>query len=277
MRKFILFIFTKTFWVNIGVFLVLFVIGIWTLFSFLNKRTLHGEEIKVPLIIDYHITEVKNLLEQDQLSFKIIDSIYVENLAGGMVVEQNPDSGMMVKDGRKIYLTLSSYSTPKISLPNLHSDDKRNAIAQLTSMGFRIGNIRYVPANGMDYIKWIEINSVKIEPRTRLDIGTKIDLVLAGGGVSEQFIKIPYLINSPLVGLDKTVLNTGLIVGSLIFDEEFSPEDSLKAVVYKQAPSTDDEDVHLGSAINLFITTDYNKLQENGLDSLQNEQNEMDK
>ncbi len=255
---------------------MLFVIGIWVLFSFLDKRTLHGEEIKVPLITGYHITEVKNLLEQDHLSFKIMDSLYVENLAGGMVVEQNPDSGMMVKDGRKIYLTLSSYSTPKISLPNLHSDDKRNAIAQLTSMGFRIGNIRYVPANGIDYIKWIEINSVKIESGTRLDIGTKIDLVLAGG-TSDQFIKIPYLINSPLVGLEKTVLNTGLIVGSLIFDEEFSAEDSLNAVVYKQVPSPSDEDVHLGSAINLFITTDYNKLQENGLDSLQNEQNEMDK
>jgi len=275
MRKFILFIFTKKFWVNLGVFLVLFVIGIWALFSYLDSRTLHGEEIKVPLVMGYHITEAGNLLEQEQLGYKIMDSIYVEKLAGGMVVEQNPDSGMMVKEGRKIYVTLSSYATPKIPVPSVNSDQKRNVIAQLTSMGFKVGKIRYVPSICEDCLLYFEIDSVKVKPGTRLDIGSKLDLVL-GGGASDQFIPIPYLINERLIGLEETVLNTGLIPGSIVVDGEFSSEDSIQAFVYKQIPEPGGNDVHLGSAITLFVTTDHNKLPNGELDTLQNDLNEME-
>lgn len=274
MRKFILFIFTKKFWVNIGIFLILFVIGIWILFSYLGKRTLHGEKIKVPFVIGYHITEVSNILSEKQLDHKIMDSIYVENMPGGMVVEQNPDSGMQVKNGRKIYVTLSSYSTPKIPVPSINQDQKRNVIAQLTSMGFKVGSIRYIPSICEDCLIYFEIDSTKVESGTRLDIGTKLDLVL-GGGASDKFIEIPYLIGERLIGLEDVVLNTGLISGSIVLDEELSSEDSLEAFVYKQIPAPGGEDVHLGSPITLFITTDNNKLQKTELDTIQQDTNEM--
>ncbi|MBD81611.1 MAG: hypothetical protein CL840_22015 [Crocinitomicaceae bacterium] len=266
MLKFIRFIFTKKFWVNIAVFLVLFVIGIWALFSHLGSRTLHGEEIKVPRLIGFHVSEIKNLLEQDGLNYAVMDSIYVEKSAGGMVVEQNPDSGMLVKNGRKIYVTLSSYTAPKIPVPNLKWDQKRNVIAQLSSMGFKIGNIRYIPSVCEDCLERIEIDSVELKSGTRLDIGTELDLVL-GGGSSDQFIPVPYLIGTPLRALENTVINTGLILGSVVLDEEMSSEDSSQAMVYKQSPEPGTEDVHLGTAMTVFVSTDYNKLPKNELDS----------
>jgi beta-lactam-binding protein with PASTA domain len=265
MLKFIRFIFTKTFWVNIGVYLVLLVIGIWAYFLYLGTKTNHGEQIHVPLLIGYHITEAQNILTQENLRDTVIDSIYVEDTPGGMVVEQNPDSGFAVKSGRKIYLTLSSYQAPKIPVPNLKSDSKRNAISQLTSMGFKIGELRYIPSICEDCVMSIEIDSNEIEPGTRLDIGTKLDLVL-GGGASDQFVPVPYLIGTPLKQLENTVLNTGLILGSVVPDEEI--EDSSKALVYKQMPEPGSGEVRIGTPINLFLTTDRNKLPENALDSL---------
>lgn len=267
MLKFIRFIFTKHFWLNVVLFLVLAVIGIWGFFQYLGIKTHHGEEIPVPSLIGYHLSEAENILEQESLNFVIIDSIYVEKTAGGMVVEQSPDSGFAVKEGRKIYLTLSSYQAPKIPLPNLKWDQKRNVIAQLTSMGFKIGELRYVPSVCEDCLERVEIDSVEIEAGTRLDIGTKIDLIL-GGGASDQFITVPYLIGTPLYTLEETVINTGLIVGSVIFDEELAAEDTAIAFVYKQIPEPGSADVYLGSPINLFITTDDNKLPDSTIDSL---------
>ena len=269
MLKFIRFIFTKHFWINLAVFAVLFVIVLWGFFAYLGQKTLHGENIKVPLLIGYHVSEAENILKQEQLNYQVIDSIFVENTLGGMVVEQNPDSGFAVKQDRKIYLTLSAYRTPKIPLPNLKWDQKRNVIAQLTSMGFKIGTIRYIPSLCENCLEHIEIDSVKIEPGERLDIGTKLELVL-GGGESDHFIAIPYLIGKSLVGLADTVTNTGLIIGSVILDEEFTLEDSLNAKVYRQIPEPGSGEVFVGSAITLFLTTDDNKMPQIAFDSIPN-------
>lgn len=261
MLRFIRFIFTKKFWINIGVYLVLLVLGITGYFYYLGVKTHHGEKIAVPHLIGYHITEAANLLQQNNLRDTIIDSIYVENKPGGMIVEQNPDSGLFVKDGRKIYLTLSSYNAPQIPVTNFKWEPKRNVITQLTSMGFKIGNIRYIPSVCEDCLEFIEIDSVKIEPGTMLDIGTKLDLVL-GGGSSDQFMMVPNLLRTRLVDLHETVINTGLIMGSVVPDAEFDAEDSLKAMVYRQDPEFGTDSVFIGSAITLYLTTDSTKLPE---------------
>jgi beta-lactam-binding protein with PASTA domain len=268
MLKFIRFIFTKSFWVNVGVFLVLLVIGIWGFFQYLGFKTNHGEEILVPSVIGYHITEAENIISQVQLNDTIIDSIYVEGSAGGMVVEQNPDSGFAVKSGRKIYLTLSSYQAPKIPVPNLKSDSKRNAISQLTSMGFKIGELKYIPSICEDCVMRIEIDSNEVEPGTRLNIGTALDLVL-GGGASDQFVPVPNLLGSNLIEIKEKILQAGLILGSVVIDEDIAEDDTLNALVYKQIPAPASEDVYLGTPVSVFISTDHNKLPELSLDSLQ--------
>lgn len=234
---------------------------------YLDNKTLHGDNIKVPLLIGYHVSEIENILVNEQLNYQIIDSIYVENTLGGMVVEQNPDSGFAVKKDRKIYVTVSAYKTPKIPLPNLKWDQKRNVIAQLTSMGFKIGPIRYIPSLCENCLEHIEIDSIEVKPGERLDIGTELELIL-GGGKSEHFITVPYLIGKSLIGLTDTVTNAGLIVGSVILDEEFTTEDSIKAKVYRQIPEPGSGEIFVGSAVTLFLTTDDNKMPQTSFDSI---------
>ena len=77
--------------------MLLFILGIWALFQYLNSYTLHGEEIKVPDLRGYHVSEIENLLINESLNYVIVDSIYVEKEGGGMVMEQIPDSGFHVK------------------------------------------------------------------------------------------------------------------------------------------------------------------------------------
>ena len=247
---------------HIGAYAVLVCIMLYGLFSYLNSYTLHGEELAVPNIRGYHISEVEHLLANESLGFVVVDSIYVEKVGGGMVMEQIPDSGFLVKMDRKIYLTLSAYQAPKIPLPNLKFDDRRNVIAQLRAIGFKVDSISYIPSECVDCLEFIEIRGKRIPPGTKLDIGTSLALVL-GGGKSDQFVPIPYLGGMSMADALETTKQAGLKISVMVLDAEFTASDSLNAFVYKQIPApTNNPSAYLGSPIQLFFTTDDNKRPE---------------
>lgn len=259
MIKFIRFIFTRKFWINIGVYVLLLFALIYGLFAYLNSYTLHGKEIKVPHLRGYHISEIESILSAEKLTHIIVDSIYVENENGGMVTEQIPDSGFMVKEGRKIYLTVSAYNTPKIPLPNLKFDDKRNVIAQLTAIGFKIDSISYIPSECEDCLEFVEINGKRIKPGARIDIGSSLDLIF-GGGKSDQFTSIPNLLGMSWFDAEETIKQTGLKISVVVPDKEFSAEDTATSFVYKQIPEASIEPTaYLGSSIQIFVSTEDNK------------------
>lgn len=265
--KIIKFIFSKAFWVSIGVYIILAIIGIWCLLMYLDVVTLHGQVIKVPNLRSFHETELENILKVEKLGYEIMDSVFVEKQEGGIVVEQSPDSGAFVKEGRKIYITISAYDAPKVTIPNLQYDDKRNVIAQFQSIGLRVGKISYVPSACTDCLERVEIDSIQVEPGTRLDQGTTVDLVF-GGGESDQFIPMPVLIGLDFLELKEKVLQAGLVIGSAVCDSEFTSEDSLKAKVFKQIPDFKNEEIlFLGSAVQVFLTTDSNKIPEIPIES----------
>ena len=267
--KIIKFFFSKAFWVSIGVYIVLLLIGIWCLLMYLDVVTLHAETIKVPDLRSYHQTELKNILEVEKLGFEIMDSVFVEKQQGGIVIEQTPDSGAFVKEGRKIYVTISAYDAPKVTIPNLQDDDKRNVIAQFQSIGLRVGNISYVPYHCTDCLVRVEIDHIIIEPGSRLDQGTTVDLVF-GGGKSDQFIPMPVLIGLGFEEVREKLMQAGLIISSAVCDADFTEEDSSKAKIFKQIPDfNNDEILFLGSAVQVFLTTDSNKIPEIPIDRLE--------
>lgn len=267
--KIIKFFFSKAFWVSIGVYIVLLLIGIWCLLMYLDVVTLHAETIKVPDLRSYHQTELKNILEVEKLGFEIMDSVFVEKQQGGIVIEQTPDSGAFVKEGRKIYVTISAYDAPKVTIPNLQDDDKRNVIAQFQSIGLRVGNISYVPYHCTDCLVRVEIDHIIIEPGSRLDQGTTVDLVF-GGGKSDQFIPMPVLIGLGFEEVREKLMQAGLIISSAVCDADFTEEDSSKAKIFKQIPDfNNDEILFLGSAVQVFFTIDSNKIPEIPIDSLE--------
>ena len=267
--KIIKFFFSKAFWVSIGVYIVLLLIGIWCLLMYLDVVTLHAETIKVPDLRSYHQTELKNILEVEKLGFEIMDSVFVEKQQGGIVIEQTPDSGAFVKEGRKIYVTISAYDAPKVTIPNLQDDDKRNVIAQFQSIGLRVGNISYVPYHCTDCLVRVEIDHIIIEPGSRLDQGTTVDLVF-GGGKSDQFIPMPVLIGLGFEEVREKLMQDGLIISSAVCDADFTEEDSSKAKIFKQIPNfNNDEILFLGSAVQVFFTIDSNKIPEIPIDSLE--------
>ena len=161
--------------------ILLFALGRW-----LNYHTKHDERIAVPNLEQLSLEETEKALSEVNLRYVIIDSAsYNPKYPAKSVIEQNPAAGEYVKENRKIYLTLNPSDYRKISVPNVLDKTKREVVTQLKSVGFRIGEERYIPDLGKDVVRGIEVSGQEIKPGVRLPKNTVIDLVL-GDGLEEK-------------------------------------------------------------------------------------------
>jgi eukaryotic-like serine/threonine-protein kinase len=91
---------------------------------YLKVFTHHGQKIKLPDFIDLSMEEAMAASE----TFTLIpnDSIFIVGREGGIIIDQKPNAGAIVKEGRKIYVTLTKYTADKISvdrLPEMYGKD----------------------------------------------------------------------------------------------------------------------------------------------------------
>lgn len=108
--------------------------------------TNHGKEYEVPDFLGYNMDQIK-LYQQDSNEYDfeltINDSVFEPGKKGGIVVSQDPPSGMKVKKGRKIYLSVTMLVPPKVEMPNLIDLSLRQAINMLESNNLTLGQVIY--------------------------------------------------------------------------------------------------------------------------------------
>lgn len=160
------------------------------LVKWLNYHTKHDEKITVPNLEMLSLAETEKVLEEAKLNYVVIDSAsFNPRFPPKSVMEQNPLAGDFVKENRKIYLTLNPSDYRKMAVPDVLGQTKRQVVIQLKSLGFRLGEERYVKDLGKDVVRGLEINNKKIEAGTKLPRNTVIDLVLGDGLVNRDSIR----------------------------------------------------------------------------------------
>jgi beta-lactam-binding protein with PASTA domain len=114
------------------------------------------------------LSKVETTLKELNLDFLVIDSAsYNPKYPKRSVIEQTPESGSFVKEKRKIYLTLNPSKYRDITIPDLNGRSKRQAITQLQSIGFKIGEFSYVPDIGKDVVRGLKSDGKKIKARRK--------------------------------------------------------------------------------------------------------------
>lgn len=262
MIDFLKFIFSKHFIIHLILALVLLAGGLYATLNYLDEYTLHGKYLEVPSLENLQYDDIDSLLEGSAFSKMISDSIYVKGKPVGYILEQDPKAGRTVKQGRKIYLTIAAAKPPQISMPDLVDLSLRQASSLMETYGLQIGELTYKPDLCMNCILSQTRNGSEIEPGTRLERGSVIDLTV-GRGLSDELTAIPYLI-----GLNKkmasSVLNSSFLnVGAVSYDAETvkTEEDSMNAKVYRQFPVYTEEPIlKMGSTIDLYLTLDTNRI-----------------
>ena len=230
---------SKIFLKNFGIAVLLTTLLIWFTMTMLSFYTNRGENITTPDLKGLNINDVKSVIDKNKLRFVIEDTIYRKEIQPGTVVKQNPSAGHKIKPNRVIYITLASSMPEQVEVPKLTDVSMRQARVLLESKGFALGNIEMRPSEFNDLVLEQKHNGQMIQPGSRLDNGSTIDLVV-GKNIAGGETTIPNLTTLSLTSARDTLRSRSLTVGSIIYDPAVrTSEDTLNAVIWKQMPLPD--------------------------------------
>ena len=252
---------SKFFWINVGVaILSVIVLTIIVLFS-LKFFTKHGEQVAVPDVTGLYVEEADVLLKKQDLSYEIIDSVYVRDKLQGEILEQIPRAESNVKTGRTIYLTINSKSDKMIILPQIQNVSYRQARATLEAIGFVVSNIEYKPSEFPDLVMGIRVGQTPVRAGDRLRAGASVVLIVGSQTQGETAVA-PDLIGFTQSAAEQLILQNNFVVGSVDFDVPPTNEaDKANYFVYRQSPEPTTS-YELGRRINIWLTKDADKMSE---------------
>ncbi|MCX7696897.1 MAG: PASTA domain-containing protein [Bacteroidales bacterium] len=242
----------KYFWKHTLLMLFITFILVLLIQIFLRFITFHGEKLEVPDFTGMNIVELQVNKEFRHFQFEVIDSVYNNDKNPGTVVSQIPSPGSFVKKGRKIYLTIISFSPEMTKMPNLIDLSLRESQAILKTYGLKIGKIEYVPDIGRTVIRAKYKGNV-IAWGAPIPKGSKVDLVVGNGSRSvdsEEEIIVPKLIGLSRTKALEKISSCGLSVGKEVFlNNEIKNDDQYRVVKQKPGQS---QKVDYGTEIDLW-------------------------
>jgi beta-lactam-binding protein with PASTA domain len=258
---------SKAFWINIVLLVVFFVLLVYLTFLLLKVYTNHGETISVPDLTGLGEREVQIVTQQKKLEYTIIDSVFVPSAIPGTMISQQPEPGHKVKEGRKIYLTISATQPEKVTLPAVVDVSLREAQSRLENAGLKLGQVEYRPSEFINLVLDKKLNGIRLPDDTLLIKGTAVDLVV-GKGLSNEKTVVPDVKGMYLSDANRSLYNLSLNTGALIYDQSVqTAEDSTQARVWKQMPESNGENlIELGTSVDLWLTVDEEKIEVNTID-----------
>lgn len=252
------FIKSKLFLKHAAAALAVVVLVLWAAFKFISTYTLHGKTIEVPDLKGLTVKAAAQAIDDKELRYVIVDSIFDEENKPGTVVDQNPSAKFLVKQNRTVYLTVNAFNPPKVQMPNLIDVSLRQATAMLETYGLEVGNLKYVPDYAFNAVLHQTYKGRDIQPGTSILKNSKIDLVL-GDGLNGEKVPVPSLIGLTRDAAESAVKSASLEVGALVYDK--TVKDTILAKVYKQTPAfSSNAMINPGRSIDLFFTQDETKI-----------------
>lgn len=220
----------------------------------LRLVTRHGKTVTAPDFTSLSMQEAENLAAQSQVSVKVVDSVFVRRLPGGVVYRQQPKAGSTVKKGRSIFLTINSVVPRKVVMPNLYGYSITEARTELKNRGLNLGNMRYVRDIATNTVLGQYCEGKAVNAGDLVVSGSAIDLKV-GVNKDDDATLVPRVIGMKYIPAVDALHGHYLNTGRVRFDEGVRTyADSVNAVVYRQ--EAEGEEKPLGSTVNLYLTLD---------------------
>ncbi len=218
-------------------------------FLFIKLYARQGKEFTLPDMVGSNIEEMRADASLD-IEYVIVDSVFNEHDPGGRILTQDPKGGTMVKSGRKVYVTITSYSAEKTYLPDLCDLSLRQAVSQLYSMGLQGGTLRFVESPDRNAVLSLSQNGRTLQAGQEVNSGSRIDMVV-GLGDEGGFALVPFVIGKTAKEARREILSSSMNVGREVFDAGSS---RANAVVYRQVPGfTGITHYPLGTEVTLYL------------------------
>ncbi len=223
----------KPLWLNLLVALAIVALLVFLFFNTLEYFTKHDKVVTVPNVVGKSFDAAKETLEKDGFDVMIQDSVYRDTAKAMAVVKQFPEADASVKVNRTIYLTVNRAIPPDVVMPNLVGMSIRNAAIVLKQFGLKMGDTTYKPDFAKNSVLSQEVKGVKVDPGTKLPMGTAVSLVL-GSGLSNVDMMVPDLVGLSYREAASMLEGTGINFGAKVIDA--AVKDTAAAYIYRQSP-----------------------------------------
>ncbi len=223
----------KSFFVNLLVAMSLVAIIILIFFGSLGFITHHNDNQKVPSVTGKVFDEAKKVLELSGFDVVLQDSIYTDTAAPLAVMRQSPEADAIVKANRTVYLTVNRSVPPLVVMPDLRGFSVKSAELYLHSIGLKMGDTSYVPDIARNAVREQKVNGNNIDPGTKVNMGTAIDLVI-GNGIGNDDMDVPDLVGMTVDEARSLLSNNHISIGAILAMDAL--KDTATAFIVKQSP-----------------------------------------
>lgn len=249
--------FKNFFSVKVGLHVLAMILIFFSVFAVvyfsLDVYTRHGEEVKVPDLKNKSIDFAKKELGKLDLQIVVSDTVYLKNKPKGIVMQQVPEGGRVVKPGRVVYVVINAGESPTKYIPDIiDNSSSREAAARLKSLGFNNIEVQYITGE-KDWLYGVKCNGKEINNGDRLSVDSKL-IFLVGNGCRDMADSVTYVESPFYFGEDEVEYTTpvrrptgtGVVTdeyvseGEEIIDEapqEMSVDDEINSIVYGNSGS----------------------------------------
>lgn len=226
-------------------------VGVASLFLFdsflMPGYTRHDARIAVPDVMELPVEEAARQLAEQGLDAETQVQQFDPDLPRDVVIEQMPQPNEQVKPGRRIYLTVNSGETPRVTVPSVRDLSIREAKNRIRAVGLEIGDVRpdSIPAPYPD-----TVTRQDPESGTVLDEGQAVRIWYSQG-LGSSYVTLPDVTGLSVQKAQQQLLDQQLrseVVGA----GDRSAEQLKESEVVRQSRQPGDR-LQAGSVIRLYL------------------------
>lgn len=260
--KFIKFIFSKFFWINVVLAVIALYVVFYLTMSNLDNYTNHGIKIEVPNLKGLQLDQVQDSLMSLDLNFEIRDSVFSDDFPIGMVIQQDPlpntdEFPNFIKPNRTIYITIVKRQETFKVVPDFLTNvtSKNIGKSKLEMLGFNV-DLEIKNHKDKDKILGLEFEDKVLKAGQKLPKGSIVKIIF-GSGDKGQPIELPDFKGMNVYLALNKANEIGIDLDIHYYDSIKDNRDSNLAVIYQQYPDPEINNKHLIS-IGSMVTIDAN-------------------
>ncbi len=225
----------------LGIVIVIFIVFNYAIMPYYVS---HYETVKVPRLTGMNVIEAKDLLEKTGLDIKEADIKYDEKIPIGQIIDQNPPADVMVKSGRRVYVTVCG-GEQLAEVPGLKGRTLRDAKFALEQRGLKLGET--VRKNTNEFPQDVVVSQI-IQPGSKVKKNTSIELIVSNGPIIGD-LKVPTLVGKTLEEAKKIITDAKLKVGKVTYQTN---NDLPAGQIVDQYPKAD-RSANENTSVELFV------------------------
>ena len=223
--------------------------------------TRHSARRTVPDFVGLQLNDAEYFAGRRNLKIIINDSLHVSTYPGGVVLDQLPKGGVVVKPGRKVYVTINSVRQRMVTVPYVAGRSLRQAKNMLETAGLTIDHLEYAEDLATNYVLAEFVGGTEIlEDGLAVQAEKGSGVVLrVGVSANDKATAVPQVLGRTLFEAKSRLWESGLNIGEIIFDEGMPALERNRAKVYQQSILPSVETAY-GSHVSLHLTFDIAKV-----------------